>query len=79
LGKSRNYHISGGDKHSELPGHIVIPVELAVLYIQAAGSAIGFITHNGVVAIDVGLGFLLYIICAIGKICRWFLLLRLDF
>ena len=56
-----------------------MPVKLAVLHVQAAGSAIGFIADNGVVAIDVGLGFLLYIICAIGKICRWFLLLRLDF
>ena len=48
-------HKSGRDKHGKLTGHIVIPVELAVLHIQAAGAAIGFIAHNGIVAINVGL------------------------
>ena len=48
-------HISGGDKHGELSGYIVIPVKFAVLYVQTAGSAIGFIAHNGIAAINVGL------------------------
>ena len=47
------YQVSGGDKHGKLPSHIVIPVKLAVLYVQTAGAAIGFIAHNGIIPIDV--------------------------
>ena len=55
LGKPRNYQVSDGDKHGKRAGHIVIPVKLAILYVQTAGFAMGFIAHNGIVAIDIGL------------------------
>ena len=64
MGKPGNYQVSGGDKYGELPGHIVIPVKLTAPHIQAAGSAIGFIAHNGIAAIgiefDPGVGIILY-------------------